>query len=310
MSSAKTVLITGASGFIGSHVSRDLTLGGFDVYASEHIKKNPEWVTSYPCDLRYPDEVLTLVHSVNPDIVVHLASQPIVQTGEEFVRYTFECNVQGTLNLYDALLSLDKTPVFIGASTDKVYGRTGQLPYTEDHELRGNEQAYETSKTMQDHMMQYYSRYFPTVITRCSNVYGPGDTHESRIVPHAIKSCLQGKSPTVRSNGQQYRDYMFIDDVVYAYRACVLRALEMNSHLEIYNFGTGVPSRVLDVVSMIREHFVNSPAPEVLYGASDEISKQYNSYDRANQVLGWIPSTKLKEGISKTIDWWRTYERD
>jgi UDP-glucose 4-epimerase len=79
----------------------------------------------------------------------------------------------------------------------------------------------------------------------------------------------------------------------------------MTAGLEIYNFGTGVPSRVLDIVSLIREEFPEGKDPVVQYGAKDEISKQYNSYDRASQVLGWQPKVKLKEGIYKTVQWWK-----
>lgn len=299
------VLITGASGFIGWHVSKALAEEGFDVYASEHLNKNPSWVHSISCDLRIPSDVINLVAISQPDVVVHLASQPIVQTGEDFVRYTFECNVLGTLNLYDALMSMEVFPVVVASSSDKVYGRSSQLPYTEDMPLLGNEQAYETSKTMQDHMMQYYSCYFPTIITRCSNVYGPGDTHSSRIVPHVIQSYVEGDAPTIRSSGQYYRDYLYITDVVDAYMRCVQRALSMPSGLEIYNFGTSIPVRVLDLVSLVRDFFIETKDPDVMNMCKDEIHKQYNSYERANQVLGWKPSVKLRDGIEQTIKWWR-----
>jgi CDP-glucose 4,6-dehydratase len=296
------ILITGASGFIGGHLAKALSYD-HQVFATEHIHP----VTSgqpLECDLRLSKDVWEAVLDSQPEVVFHLASQPIVTVGEDAERYTYECNVQGTFNLLDELKACRSLKLFIGASTDKVYGRSA-TPYYEETCLTGNKQMYETTKTMQDHMMQFYSKHFPTIITRCSNVYGPEDSHPTRIVPHTINQYIAGEHPVIRSNGQQYRDYMYIDDVVAAYLDCMEYGLMTQPQLDIFNFGSGTPVRTLDLVSMIREHFPNSADPEIEYGARDEIAKQYQSYDKANQVLGWKPEVSLRDGVERTVNWWK-----
>jgi nucleoside-diphosphate-sugar epimerase len=299
------VLITGASGFIGGHLARELLEEGHQVYATQHINPVPEGTIPQDCDLRSPMDVWNAIIDSQPEVVFHLASQPIVTVGEDAERYTYECNVQGTFNLVDELKNY-KPKLFIGASTDKVYGR-GPTPYTESNCLCGNQQMYETTKTMQDHLMQCYGKYYPTIITRCSNVYGPDDNHPTRIVPHTIHQYIHGEYPTIRSNGQQYRDYMYIDDCVAAYMECMEFGLggTLVNNLHIFNFGSGTPVRTLDLVSLIREHFPNSQDPEIEYGAKDEIPKQYQSYDKANQLLGWTPVWNLRDGIASTVNYWK-----
>ena len=300
------VLITGASGFIGGHLARELVYEGHDVYATEHIHPVPEGTIPVECDLRNNLDVWETIIDSQPEVVFHLASQPIVTVGEDAEAYTFECNVAGTFNLLNNLK--DYTPkLFVGASTDKVYGR-GPTPYTEGNCLCGNQQMYETTKTMQDHLMQYYSKHFPTIITRCSNVYGPEDNHPTRIVPHTIHQYLHDEYPIIRSNGQQYRDYMYIDDCVSAYMACMefgLGRAQVDFDLHTFNFGSGTPVRTLDLVSLIREHFQNSKDPEIEYGAREEIAKQYQNCDKANQLLDWTPLWGLRDGIGATVKWWK-----
>jgi CDP-glucose 4,6-dehydratase len=297
------VLVTGSSGFIGGHLAKALVYAGHEVYATEHINPIPVGIP-LECDLRKPSDVMNVVYESQPEVVFHLASQPIVTKGEKAIRYTYECNVDGSFNLLEELRQHRGLKLFINASSDKVYGRN-MLPYDEDLPLLGNRQMYETTKTMQDHLTQYYSTFFPTVITRCSNVYGPNDNHESRIVPHTINQYLHGEYPIIRSNGQQYRDYMYVDDCVAAYLACMEYGLGMEEKLNIFNFGSSNPVRVLDLVSMIREHFPNSKDPQVEYGARDEIPRQWVTYDKAFQHFGWFPQVNLRDGIERTVNWWK-----
>lgn len=308
----RSVLITGCSGFIGSHLARKVReLGGF-VHAIQHITSVKEECADkiWFGDLRDNSFVQDLVFGSEPDYVFHLASQAIVGYGENDSRYTLDTNVMGSINLFNALAAYQGVYGLHGvivASTDKVYGRHKTLPYTEQSALLGVQQVYETSKHCEDILAQMarHSWELPIGITRFGNVYGPGDTHMSRIVPETISAHIQQEQPVIRSDGQHYRDFIYIDDVVDAYIKLADYIKDANSDSEyIFNFGTGIPVRILDLVVMISQHFTHPQTPLVLDEAEDEIHKQYVDATLAKLMLGWEAKTKLRDGITKTVDWY------
>jgi CDP-glucose 4,6-dehydratase len=260
------------------------------------------------CDLQDKLSVEFVVNEGQPEYVFHLASQAIVGEASE---ESFATNAMGTVNLLSSLRD-SQMPLHgvIVASTDKVYGRHKYLPYDEQFPLWGTEQIYETSKNCEDIIAQAYAHTFglPIGITRFGNVYGPGDFHWSRIVPGTIAAYLRKSTPVIRSDGQFYRDYVYIDDVVSGYiKLAEHRSRDINENPMIYNFGTGIPCRVLDLVGMISSHFTNAAAPEIMYEAKQEIEKQYVDSTKARNELDWIPQTKLVVGIQKTVDWYKDW---
>lgn len=310
----KRVLITGASGFIGSHLANALDTVGADVYVSRHYHEPPVGKV-FQCDLANREQVLDMVYDVYPEYVFHLAAQAIVTEGENRAEETVNTNVGGTVNLLHALYqqSLNHPNLLHGvivAASDKVYGRQEHLPYTEEMPLLGVRQVYEASKVCEDVLSQMaaWSWKLPIGISRFGNVYGPGDANISRIIPGTIKAYLDGVAPVIRSDGQAYRDYLFINDVVDGYlkfMSCMDRQNRTGRDPYIFNFGTGKFYRVLDVVAMISEYFPDGLAPDIQYGAIDEIRKQYVSGDRAKAVLGWKPQMSLRDGIAETVAWWK-----
>lgn len=306
----KQVLVTGGSGFIGRHLIKRLVELGANVFATEHENLiNIDGVTSIPCDIGSPrGEVYYAILRSKPNFVFHLAAQAIVGNAEIATTNTFDVNTMGTLSVLDYLRYSDSlVQAVVVASTDKVYGRHEYLPYTETHSLIGNRQIYETSKLCADNIAQMaaYNWKLPVAITRCGNVFGPGDHHYNRLIPGTILSYLSNKPPQIRSNGQHYRDYIYIDDIVDGYlRLAKYRSeISTNSPL-IVNFGTAQPSRVLDIVSMISEHFSKLLVPDIMYEAKDEIQRQYVGYDLAHALFGWKANTRLRDGIAKTVEWY------
>jgi CDP-glucose 4,6-dehydratase len=310
----KRVLITGASGFIGSHLAKRMWELGAHVSVTQHNTEidNTNY-NVFPCDLRNSSRVYQVVQDVIPHFVFHLASQAIVNDAEDQVHNTFGTNAMGTLNLMTALCEIPSAMLHgvIVASTDKVYGRHEDLPYTEHHELRGNCQVYETSKLCEDHIAQmaYNNWELPIGITRCGNVYGGGDFHWDRLIPGIIRSYIAGDVPTIRSTGQYYRDYVYIDDIVDGYVKFAEYKYYSSNELDIVNLGTGKPSRVLDVVAMLADHFQFPQFPQISGRAVKEIHRQYVGSDLAMELFKWKPEVSLANGLAQTVDWYKEYFR-
>jgi CDP-glucose 4,6-dehydratase len=306
----KRVLLTGASGFIGSHLAHRLVEDGAILFCTEHRTQVRDGL-GVQCDLADMENVMRVVSEVQPEVVFHLAAQALVRSGENASYQTLTSNVVGTMNLLMALTAVGTDPQsVVVASSDKSYGRHQRLPYDERDALLGTEQVYEASKVCTDVLAQMaaYSWKLPIGITRFGNVYGPGDRHMSRLIPGVMESFFLGEAPYIRSDGQHYRDYVFIDDVVDGYLRLGQWVARRFSGPQIYNFGTGVPSRVLDVVALISEQFPNvSAAPHILNTASDEIPQQYVDSTKALQDLEWSAKVPLRKGIQITADWYKDF---
>ena len=313
------VLVTGATGIIGSWLVKELLAMGAHVTA---LLREPD----SQCELyRSRDlERVAIAHGNLEDFwslevainehevetVFHLAAQTIVGTANRSPLSTFEANIRGTYNLLEVCRQhADLVKRVVIASSDKAYGAQPVLPYTEDMPLNGRH-PYELSKSCADMIAQSYHHTYglPVAITRCGNVFGGGDLNWSRIVPATIRSCLQNERPIIRSDGKFIRDYIYVKDVASAYIRLAERLDDKSVRGAAFNFSTESPLSVLDLVSLIQrlmkcEHL----APEVQNQASGEIRDQYLSAAKARDVLGWRPSYTLEQGVAETIDWYRSF---
>jgi len=146
-------------------------------------------------------------------------------------------------------------------------------------------------------------------VTRCANIYGPGDMNLSRIIPGTILSVLRDEAPVVRSDGTPYRDFIFVDDVVHAYLLLGEQIEKVRG--EAFNFGSGSPVQILDLVNRIikltgKEGSI-TPLIMLQKKIAGEIDKQYLSSQKAETRLGWKPEVTLDEGLQRTIEWYRSY---
>ena len=195
------------------------------------------------------------------------------------------------------------------ASSDKAYGTHEQLPYREDFQLRGLF-PYDASKVCTDVLARSFAKTYglPVAVTRFANIYGPGDLNLSRLVPATIISALRDEAPIIRSDGTPLRDFVYTDDVARGY---LLLAEKIGDTAgEAFNFGSGEPVQVLDLVKRIIRLAGKEKelAPEVLLQTKieHEIDAQYLSADKAMTRLNWQPEVKLDEGLRRTIEWYRT----
>ena len=315
----KRVLVTGATGLVGSSLVKELLAKNAYVVAlvrdpdpqSEFYRsRDYQWTSIVSGQL---EDYWSLERAINEhqvDTVFHLAAQPIVSVAYRSPLQTFESNVRGTYNLLESCRQHSRlVKRIVVASSDKAYGEQPNLPYTEAMPLQGG-QPYEVSKSCADLITQSYFHTYdlPVAIARCGNIYGAGDLNWSRIVPDAIRSCLRGVPLVIRSDGKFIRDYLYVKDVCRAY-LCLAEQLE-NGEVKggAFNFGPGKAVTVLELVEVIQrlmgcEHL----KPIIQNSAQGEIHDQYLDSTRAHQILNWHPEYTLEMGLTETIAWYRTY---
>jgi CDP-glucose 4,6-dehydratase len=315
--SNRRVLVTGATGMVGSWLCRRLVDEGALAVAlvldddpqSELSRSGTvDQVTVVSGSL---DDFGTVERAINGheiDTVVHLGAQTIVGTAHRSPRATFETNVAGTWNVLEACRAhTDLVRRVAIASSDKAYGEHTTLPYTEAMRLDAR-YPYEVSKACADLVAQSYAHTYgtPVAIARCGNIYGPGDLNWSRIVPGTIRSLLRGEQPIIRSDGTFLRDYLHVDDVVDAFLLLADRSADDGVKGEAFNFSDESPRTVMEIYAAVCKAMgAGEVEPRVLDAAVGEIKDQYLDATKARTVLGWSARVALDDGLARTVAWYR-----
>lgn len=313
----RNVFVTGATGLLGSWMTRELVERGAVVVCLVR-----DWVpdseavlagTLSRCRLVHGDltDYELLLRALNEyeiDSVFHLGAQTIVGTASRSSLSTFESNVKGTWTLLEAARQLmPRIERVIVASSDKAYGSHERLPYTEEAPLVGRF-PYDVSKSCADLIAQSYfhSYRLPVTITRCGNLFGGGDLNFNRLIPGTIRSALQDRSPVIRSDGSFVRDYFFVRDAVAAYLDLAERVPCDGFTGEAFNFGTETPYSVLEMAQRILA-VIGKPSLEltILNQATNEIPRQYLDCAKARTRLGWRPRHSLDASLVETVEWYR-----
>jgi CDP-glucose 4,6-dehydratase len=313
------VFVTGATGFIGSWLVRELLQQGASVIAlvrdwdpqsllirSGDVQKIR--VVSGPLE-----DYATLERAINehePDTVFHLGAQTLVGTALRSPLATFESNIRGTYNLLEACrVHADLVQRVVVASSDKAYGDAERLPYTEEMPLNARH-PYDVSKSCPDLIAFTYAWTYglPVNVTRCGNVYGGGDLNWSQLVPGTIRSVLHNQRPVLRSDGSYSRDFIFVSDIVQAYLLLASRTGKEQLRGEGFNFGLQSRVTVLDMTQAILRLMGRSDLePVITNEARGEIKDQSLDASKAKRLLGWRPCYTLEEGLIHTIRWYREY---
>ncbi len=313
------VLVTGATGIVGSWLCRELTARGARVVAlvrdpdpqSELYRSGDVLRTSVVAGPL--EDYATVERAINEHevtMVFHLGAQAIVGTAQRSPIQTFKSNIEGSWNVLEACRRLgEQVRAVVVASSDKAYGDQPDLPYHEDMPLLACH-PYDVSKSCTDMLARTYavSYALPTVIARCGNIYGGGDLNWSRIVPGTIRSLLRGERPVVRSDGRYVRDYLYVRDAVSAYLRLADAVIDDDAvRGEAFNFSTESWVTALEIVDAIRKRMGSDLEPHVLDQAQAEIKSQSLSAARAKRELGWTAAWDLERGLDDTIAWYRAY---
>jgi len=314
----KVIFITGANGFLGGHlVKRALSYKAkvivlikedirFSLFKIEGLGSKCK---IYKGDLLNSKLINSIFKDNKIDVCFHLAAQTIVGIANNSPARTLKTNVGGTWNMLEAARAFGVKAMVV-ASSDKAYGEHKKLPYREEAPLIAAH-PYDASKSCADILSRAYASTYkvPIAVTRCANIYGPGDSNFSRIVPGTCRSVIQGKNPIVRSDGTPLRDYIFTEDAADAYFALAKSLLDKKLNFgEAFNFGVDKPISVIKLVKMIiKISGKNTLAPEILGKGKikGEIDRQYLSSVKARRILGWQPKYSLQQGLEITYRWYK-----
>lgn len=309
----KRVFITGGTGFIGSHLSKRLDDLGATLGFYIHKHESDLMGIRVYGDLGIPqNDLASCLRYFKPEVVFHLAAQPLVQSAMSNEMETLQINVDGTYNLLHACMNLSSLKAIIHVSTDKVYGNHSDA-VDEGYRLLGADHPYNASKLCGDIIAQMYAASYglPIIISRSGNIYGAGDKNLDRLIPGAITATLRGESLVIRSDGKMVRDYIYIDDIIDGYLLLAELASEHKTfHGTAFNFGASKPLSVMDVVhEVLGEMGRVDLFPKIENTAKLEIPYQHLNWFRA-RYYGWSPKVDIKKGIQKTIPWYRSeYEK-
>ncbi|MEW5801565.1 MAG: NAD-dependent epimerase/dehydratase family protein [bacterium] len=306
------VLVTGGAGFIGSQVTDSLIEKGYKVTVVDDLSTgkrtfiNPK-AKFYHLDIR--DSRLKAVFSEErPDILCHYAAQASVQKSVEDPVHDADINIFGTLILLKLALSHGAKKCIFASTAGAIYGEQEAFPADETHPARPIS-PYGAAKLAAESYLYYYHAVYGLdyIVLRYASVYGPRQDSlaEAGMVATITEHMLGGKSPTVSGDGEQTRDFIFIDDAV----AANLAAIDFSGS-DIFNIGTGIETSINQLfqhiadLSGVRVEKTSVPAKK------GEPRRSVISPEKAIKALHWQPKTSLPEGLRKTIEYFSSIRKE
>ena len=322
----KRVLLTGHSGFKGSWLTLWLhQLGAKVTGISSPPMTTPNLYSaadvgalcqSHFCDIRDASALAELIQAARPEIVFHLAAQPLVRASYREPLATFETNVMGSAYLLDGLRGIDSAHVAVMVTTDKVYrDHESARSYREDDTLGGHD-PYSASKAASELVIASYRDAFlsaqgaAVATARAGNVIGGGDWSEDRLIPDAVRAWSAGQSFEVR-RPRAVRPWQHVLEPLAGYLTLAQRLWEQPALAGAYNFGpdTGDAVAVRDLVELAHAAY---GAGEVHYGAGSEGPHESHwlslENGKAKTVLGVTPKLTLVQTVERTMAWYRAYQ--
>lgn len=300
------VLVTGGAGFFGSHIVDLLISNGHEVCIiddlssgkKEHINEGANF---YNLDIL--DDVGKVIKKENVEYVIHNAAQAQVKKSIEDPIFDARVNILGSLNLLESSREVKK---FIFASTGgTIYGEPQYLPADESHP-ENPLSPYAVSKLAFEKYLYVYGEIYGLdyVSLRYGNIYGPRQDPygEAGVVAIFANKMLKGEAPTINGDGNQTRDYVYVEDVA---RSNLL-ALEKSSKEKIINVGTGIETSVNEIFETIQKSLGTDIEPVHGPAIKGEVNRISLDVKRAEDMLGWRPEVGIEEGIGKYIDYLKT----
>jgi UDP-glucose 4-epimerase len=301
------VLVTGGAGFIGSHIVDRLIGEGHEAVIVDNLstgkKKNRnKEARFYKLDILSP-RLEKLFQKEKPDVISHHAAQIDVRRSVADPLFDAQVNILGLLNVLENAMRCGIRRVIFASSGGAVYGEQQTFPAPETHPTHPIS-AYGISKLTGEHYLYYYQQMggLRPVSLRYANVYGPRQDPfgEAGVVAIFTQKMLTGEQPVINGNGQQTRDYIYVEDVVEAHMVV------MNDNVEgVFNVGAQSETSVNQLSQYLAE--LTGYRNKAIYGPEKrgELSRSLLDYGKLNKTVGWEPQVSLQEGLEKTVNYFR-----
>jgi UDP-glucose 4-epimerase len=309
------IVVTGGAGFIGSNlvdalleeghsvtVVDNLSTGRFDnlVNVKDAAKENR--FSFLHTDIR-DDSLTAAFKGKEQDAVIHLAAQPDVRASVRNPVFDAEVNVLGTINVLKMAADSGVKRFINTSSGGCAYGEPASLPVSEDAP-RLPDSPYGVSKNVAEEYIRYYERVrgISCCTLALANVYGPRQNAfgEAGVVAIFIGRILAGEGCVIFGDGEQTRDFVFVEDIVDAYRAALTKG-----DGEFLNIGTGIETSVNELYKAIADIMDHDLAATYEAPRDGELDHIALDAGKAEKLLGWKPRTSLEKGLNRTVDWYR-----
>nr|WP_255207729.1 MULTISPECIES: NAD-dependent epimerase/dehydratase family protein [unclassified Myxococcus] len=300
-------MVTGGAGFIGSHVCDEFLRGGHEVIALDDLSGGKRENLDPRVRLAVHDirsrEASELIKSEKPDVLCHLAAQMDVRRSVDDPSFDADVNIRGMLNLLEAARVSGVRKVIFSSTGGAIYGEQDVFPAPESHPTRPIS-PYGVSKASGELYLGYYRAQYglPYVALRYANVYGPRQNPhgEAGVVAIFSQRLIANQGCTIFGEGKQTRDFVFGPDVARANRL----AFEKD-YVGAINIGTGVETDINRLYALLAEAAGSSASVAHAPGKPGEQLRSCIDHALARQVLGWEPSVDVREGLRRTIEYFR-----
>lgn len=302
------VMVTGGAGFIGSHIVDAMLAAGHDVcvvddLSTGHRANVDARARIYEVDIRDEAALEAVFEQEKPEVISHQAAKANVR--ESMVRPVLyaEVNILGSLNLLEAARRHKVRKMIYASTGGAVYGELQYVPADEAHPINPLD-PYGASKHQVEHYLYIYGRHYGLdyTVLRYPNVYGPRQDPEGEAGVIAIWAgrMLKGRPTIVYGSGEQERDFVYVGDIA---RANVL-ALDKGGG-EIINLGSSIGTSINEVFGLLQRYTGYTQEPTHGPAKQGEVFRSFITHEKAERLLGWLPTVSLSEGLERTVDYFR-----
>lgn len=307
------VLVTGVAGFIGSNLAGRLVVDGHDVVGLDDLSDGTRENLERARGIRFEEADLRDARSVASaaagcEVIFHQGAKRSVPRSIDEPELFTDVNVRGTLNVL--LAARAEGARVVSASSSSVYGDQDRFPLDEGMYPRPRSPYAASKLAGEGYCLAFWSSLGVRAVSlRYFNVYGPGQDPASEyaaVVPRFVLACLTGRAPVIHGDGEQARDFTYIDDVVEG----TLRVLDRPAPYALYNIGNHTPVALLDYIAALERALGRKAKLELKPMQPGDVKATYADTEALHRAVGFAPATPLETGLARFAEWFMSYYRE